>query len=56
MAKKVETNVEVPQLDVNDVAVLYTLAQQASIKVEAVDAVYNTLNKCKTILGNEKQK
>jgi len=56
MAKKVETDVEVPQLDVNDVAVLYTLAQQATIKVEAAEAVSTTLNKCKIILGQEKQK
>ena len=56
MAKKEETNVEVPQLDVNDVAVLYTLAQQASIKVQAVEKVSETLAKCKIILGQEKQK
>jgi len=56
MAKKLETNVETPQLEVSDIAVLYTLAQQATIKVEAVEAVYTTLNKCKIILGQEKQK
>ena len=56
MAKKLETNVETPQLEVSDIAILYTLAQQATIKVEAAEAVSTTLNKCKTILGQEKQK
>ena len=56
MAKKVETKVEVPQLDVNDVAVLYTLAQQANIKVSDVPTVSPVLDKCLVILNSVNQK
>ena len=57
MAKKEETKVEVLQLEPTDVAVLFTLASQATIKVTDIDTVSGVLNKCRTILAaNNNQK
>lgn len=62
MAKKETTN-EVktaedvlPVLDANDINILYTLVQQASIKVSDVPVVAPVLDKCKVILENVNQK
>ena len=46
--KKVEENL--PVLDANDINILYTLVQQANIKVSDVPAVALVLDKCKSIL------
>lgn len=59
MAKKVEERkVEetLPQLDANDVNILYTLVQQANIKVSDVPAVGPVLDKCISILNSVNQK
>jgi len=59
MAKKVETTQKeetLPQLDANDINILYSLAQQATIKVSDVPAVAPVLDKCKIILENVNQK
>ena len=59
MAKKVETTQKeetLPQLDANDVNILYTLAQQANIKVSDVPAVSPVLDKCLLILNSVNQK
>ena len=61
MAKKVTTN-EVkteedvlPVLNAQDINILYSLVQQASIKVSDVPAVAPVLDKCKVILENVNQ-
>lgn len=59
MAKKVETTQKeetLPQLDANDVNILYTLVQQSNIKVSEVPLVAPTLDKCKVILNSVNQK
>jgi hypothetical protein len=51
MSKKVEKpSEEIPMLDANDINILYTLVQQANIKVSDVPAVALVLDKCKSIL------
>tara|TARA_B100000963_G_C22015644_1_gene404796 strand:+ start:26 stop:223 length:198 start_codon:yes stop_codon:yes gene_type:complete len=45
-----------PALDANDINILYTLVQQASITVSDVPAVAPVLDKCKIILENVNQK
>lgn len=59
MAKKVETTQTeetLPQLDANDVNILYTLVQQSNIKVSEVPLVAPTLDKCLAILNSVNQK
>ena len=59
MAKKVETTKmeeTLPQLDANDVNILYTLVQQSNIKVSEVPLVAPVLDKCKAILNSVNQK
>ena len=58
MAKKGEPKKEetLPQLDANDINILYTLAQQANIKVSDVPAVAPVLDKCLAILESVNQK
>ena len=59
MAKKVETTQKeetLPQLDANDVNILYTLVQQSNIKVSEVPLVAPTLDKCLVILNSVNQK
>lgn len=59
MAKKVETTQTeetLPQLDANDVNILYTLVQQSNIKVSEVPLVAPTLDKCLVILNSVNQK
>lgn len=53
MKEKKEIKVETLQLDVNDIVILYTLAQQATIKVTDAMAVTNVMNKCNEILKNQ---
>ena len=62
MAKKATTN-EVkttedvlPVLDANDINILYTLVQQANIKVSDVPMVGPVLDKCVVILENVNKK
>ena len=45
-----------PQLDANDINILYTLVQQSNIKVSDVPAVSPVLEKCKLILESVNQK
>lgn len=59
MAKKVETTQKeetLPQLDANDVNILYTLVQQSNIKVSEVPLVAPVLDKCLAILNSVNQK
>ena len=59
MAKKVETTKTketLPVLDANDINILYTLAQQANIKVGDVPTIAPTLDKCLIILESVNQK
>ena len=59
MAKKVETTKmeeTLPQLDANDVNILYTLVQQANIKVGDIPTVAPVLDKCVAILNSVNQK
>lgn len=59
MAKKVETTKmeeTLPQLDANDVNILYTLVQQSNIKVSEVPLVAPVLDKCVAILNSVNQK
>ena len=59
MAKKVETTQKeetLPQLDANDVNILYTLVQQSNIKVSEVPLVAPVLDKCVLILNSVNQK
>lgn len=58
MSKKVEPTKEepLPQLDANDINILYTLVQQANIKVSDVPAVSPVLDKCKSILESVNKK
>ena len=57
MAKKDETKeVAGPKLETQDIAVLYTLAQQATVKVADIETVSSVINKCKMILLSENQK
>ena len=59
MAKKVETTQTeetLPQLDANDVNILYTLVQQSNIKVSEVPLVAPVLDKCLAILNSVNQK
>jgi hypothetical protein len=52
--KKVEETL--PALDANDINILYTLVQQANIKVSDVPAVAPVLDKCLAILESVNQK
>jgi hypothetical protein len=45
-----------PQLDANDINILYTLVQQANIKVSDVPVVSTVLEKCKLILESVNKK
>ena len=45
-----------PALDANDINILYTLVQQANIKVSDVPAVAPVLDKCLAILESVNQK
>ena len=61
MAKKTTTQVKteenvLPALNAQDINILYSLVQQASIKVSDVPAVAPVLDKCKIILENVNQK
>lgn len=63
MAKKTTTTKEIPTtedvlpvLDANDINILYTLVQQAQIKVSDVPTVAPVLDKCVVILENVNQK
>lgn len=61
MAKKTTTQVKteedvLPVLNAQDINILYTLVQQANIKVSDVPAVAPVLDKCKVILENVNQK
>tara|TARA_A200000159_G_scaffold36356_1_gene32814 strand:- start:470 stop:658 length:189 start_codon:yes stop_codon:yes gene_type:complete len=59
MAKKVETpqtEETLPQLDANDINILYTLVQQSNIKVSDVPMVAPTLDKCLAILNSVNKK
>lgn len=60
MAKKATNEIEMeetlPQLDANDVNILYTLVQQANIKVSDVQTISLTLDKCVAILQSVNQK
>ena len=44
----------VPQLTPNDIAVLYKLAQQATIKVTDISVVSNVMDKCNRLFGSVK--
>ena len=50
MAKKEETNVDIPQLNANDVNILYQLAQSGQIKVSQIPVIQAVLDKCVTII------
>lgn len=61
MAKKTTTQVKteenvLPALNAQDINILYSLAQQASIKVSDVPTVAPVLDKCVIILENVNQK
>tara|TARA_B110000459_G_scaffold58422_1_gene65635 strand:+ start:268 stop:450 length:183 start_codon:yes stop_codon:yes gene_type:complete len=57
MSKKVVPNEEaIPQLDANDINILYTLVQAVSIKVSDVPAVSPVLDKCRIILETVNKK
>jgi len=61
MAKKTTTQVKteenvLPALNAQDINILYSLAQQASIKVSDVPTVSPVLDKCVIILENVNQK
>lgn len=59
MAKKVETpqtEETLPQLDANDINILYTLVQQSNIKVSEVPLVAPVLDKCVAILNSVNKK
>lgn len=59
MAKKVETTKTeetLPQIDANDINILYTLVQQANIKVGDIPTIAPTLDKCLAILNSVNQK
>jgi hypothetical protein len=43
-----------PQLTANDIAILYKLAQQATIKVTDIDVVSNVMDKCNRLFGSIK--
>ncbi len=45
-----------PQLDANDINILYTLVQQSNIKISDVAVVAPVLDKCKSILESVNQK
>ena len=47
---------QVPQLDANDINILYTLVQSVSIKVSDVPAVSPVLDKCRIILETVNKK
>jgi hypothetical protein len=47
---------KLPVLDANDVNILYTLVQQANIKVGDVQTISATLDKCVAILKSVNQK
>ena len=59
MAKKVETTKmeeTLPQLDANDVNILYTLVQQSNIKISEVPLVAPELDKCVASLNSVNKK
>lgn len=43
-----------PQLTPNDIAVLYKLAQQATIKVTDISVVSSVMDKCNRLFGSVK--
>ena len=47
---------KLPALDANDINILYTLVQQANIKVSDVPVVGPVLDKCLAILESVNQK
>tara|TARA_B110000285_G_scaffold227277_1_gene288342 strand:+ start:877 stop:1059 length:183 start_codon:yes stop_codon:yes gene_type:complete len=57
MSKNVVPNEEgIPQLDANDINILYTLVQSVSIKVSDAPAVSPVLDKCRIILETVNKK
>ena len=61
MAKKTTTQVKteedvLPALNAQDINILYSLVQQAQIKVSDVPAVAPVLDKCVVMLENGNQK
>ena len=61
MGKKTTTQVNteedvIPALNAQDINILYSLVQQAQIKVSDVPAVAPVLDKCVVILENVNQK
>lgn len=57
MKEKVVPNEEgIPQLDANDINILYTLVQSVSIKVSDAPAVSPVLDKCRIILETVNKK
>ena len=48
--KTVKEEETLPQLDANDINILYTLVQSVTIKVSDVPAVSPVLDKCRVIL------
>ena len=54
--KTVKEEETLPQLDANDINILYTLAQHANIKVTEVPLVSPVLEKCKLILESINKK
>ena len=62
MAKKETTNEikttedVLPALNAQDINILYSLVQQANIKISDVPTVAPVLDKCKVILENVNQK
>jgi hypothetical protein len=48
--KAVKEEETLPQLDANDINILYTLVQSVTIKVSDVPAVSPVLDKCRVIL------
>ena len=54
--KTVKEEETLPQLDANDINILYTLAQQANINISEVPLVSPVLEKCKLILESINKK
>ena len=54
--KTVKEEETLPQLDANDINILYTLAQQANISISEVPLVSPVLEKCKLILESINKK
>jgi hypothetical protein len=54
--KTVKEEETLPQLNANDINILYTLAQQANINISEVPLVSPVLEKCKLILESINKK